>query len=665
MDLIQEIDNQIKSKANTVVEAEKIAVDFVCHVDFNNMENKRQAEEYIKQKFNDVAEQNLPITTVEAKTIHSMIAKITLDNLGLNDVKIIYRDKTSADEDAAHYDENKSITFYNQNVCDENWLNPVFLGGDKSREGYKKQCGIYRFGTAFTPELQRMQHEIRHAVQFRELEENQKNKKDITPESYIISNQLVARKLAGRVTIGKYYKKDLQPDRLYKENWKNFYYELDAQRYGYEQCLEILKKLCPPAYESAIDEKKGKYLVYIEEYDKLLKEYSFVTWKHDTNPESLEVTANHKASMIIDYILPILNGAERKQFIEKYPALAIIYNQNGALKTLEQIEREKQAKIDHILIDGVDKEIQQKCANISKVYETAIENHPVLCFEKCLEHIARLSWGSDRYFTNGGIEEKYNPSGIIKELELSEQKAKVIASYVEDIDAKRIKKIFDKYKREVMLSPKHDPTSLMFFEDKKLAIYKIESGLYRNKEYKQTLKNDEIEVAKARANKKMKRGNAEKILRQTFPGFSPNPQVGLISNGSLEFVNNTNERLMLLEAYKRYVEYSKSNKQIEQYGAYVRSSELLCAINELYDFMPTGQDIINFKQKLNSGKIDIVKNKYENNEEKAEELNQITGAKKKEQINVQSEVKIAKTDFVTYKKQENDEKQEEFFVFNR
>ncbi len=49
---------------------------------------------------------------------------------------------------------------------------------------------------------------------------------------------------------------------------------------------------------------------------------------------------------------------------------------------------------------------------VSKLYDSAIESDPLLSFEKCMRHIARLSWYEDRYFTNGGLEVKYSPKEI-------------------------------------------------------------------------------------------------------------------------------------------------------------------------------------------------------------------------------------------------------------
>ncbi len=59
-----------------------------------------------------------------------------------------------------------------------------------------------------------------------------------------------------------------------------------------------------------------------------------------------------------------------------------------------------------------DKNVNVTAMRVSKLYDSAIESDPLLSFEKCMRHIARLSWDEDRYFTNGGLEVKYSPKEI-------------------------------------------------------------------------------------------------------------------------------------------------------------------------------------------------------------------------------------------------------------
>lgn len=609
MNLLYELENQfkIKSKTESIQEKEKIAVDFLCTVDFTDPINKSQAEQYIKHILNDFVGKNQEITSLEAKIIHCMITKISLDNLGLQDVKINYVSKDGQNTNAGAYyrDSDNSVNFFNESVCNkQEWLLPY-----GSKDNIEK--GVLSRLDYLTQEIFKLEHEIQHAVQFKNMFVSENKVDLLTPESYIISRQYVAR-LFAKAEGTKYYKHGLNIDRLYYDNHDQFFYEIDADKYGYERTLNILKTISPKAYQIAIDEHRNGYETKLKNKTEQLKNYSAVTWKHNTNPELLEVSANHKSSMIIDNVLPRLNGKQRKEFMDKYPSLLVTYNPNGTLKSLEQVEREKQSKIDELLINGTDKEIQEKAINISKVYDSAIESHPVLCFEKCLQHIARLSWNSDRYFTDSGIEVKYNPNQIRKELKLAEEKAKLIASYMEDTDAKQLKLIFDKYKKEVMTNSKLDRTSIRFFEDKKLAVLGIENQINLNREVKLVIDNDIKEISKKRIQKQLQKKQSEEIIRKVFPKFNPNPQTGVLKDGSVELFNNVNERMMLLEAYKQYIRTIASNNSINKEDVnYVESSSLLLAINTLYNFTPTKEEKSHFYEALQNGEINIIKNKYE------------------------------------------------------
>ena len=611
MDLIQELKNQFKTKSKTGTiqdqEKEKVAVDFLCGVDFKDVNNRTRAEQYIKDILTDFVGKDEQITSLEAKIVHCMIAKISLDELGLKDVKINYVKRTAQDSRAGAYyrDTDNSINFFNDDVCNKHeWTEPYNTKGNPERGAASRL-------DYFARQVFKLEHEIQHAVQFKNISESEISPDLLTPESYVISRQHVARIFAMTLR-SKYYKQGLDVDRLYYDNHDQFYYEIDADIHGIKRALDMLKAVSSQAYQIATDPSRNRYVQKLTEKTEQLNNYSIVNWKHDTNPEMVEVGANHKASMIIDNILPQLSGKQRKEFMDKYSALSLTYNPSGSLKTLEQVEREKQAKINKLLINGTDKEIQEKAANISKVYDTAIESHPVLCFEKCLQHMARLSWNSDRYFTDSGIEVKYNPSEVRKELQMAQAKAKAIASYMEDTDAKKLKAIFERYKRELMASSKLDQTSARFFEDKKLAIYGIESHIYRNKEVKSVIEKDTKESLQKRKQKQMQRSQAEEVIKKVFPDFIPYPQMGTLKDGSVEFSNNINEKLMLMEAYRQYVKTATDkDSPAKQDKDFVASIKLLSAINTLYAFNATAEEETAFEELLESGKVKIIQNKYE------------------------------------------------------
>lgn len=612
MNIVQELINQLKTKCKTgsTQEKEKIAVDFLCGIDFSDADIKNQSKKYIGHILNDIVAKNQQLTSLDAKIIHCMVTKISLDNLGLKDVKINYRDKTAADRNAgAYYDEsNKSINFFNQSVCnEEDYLSVQTYAKPELNSG--KRLGY------FCRQVHVLEHEIQHAVQFREMDKAGENKTPLTPESYIMSRQRVARTFARDASNSKYSKEGLEPDRLYQENHNQFYYELDADKHGIERMLNFVREVSPQAYQVATDPSKNTYVEKLKTKTDQLKNYSAVAWNHDTNPDKMEVSANHKASMIIDNILPRLSGQQRAEYMDKFPALAITYKQDGTIKSLEEVEREKQTKIDELITNGTDKETQKNAANVAKVYDTAIESHPVLCFEKCLQHIARLSYDSDRYFTDSGLEVKYDPSQIQKELRMAEQKARTIAQYLEDSDARQLMPILKKYEKEIFASSKQGQANTRFFENKKLALYGIENNINHNKEVKSVIEQDKRKAADERAQAQMKKEQAEETIKKVFPGFTPAPQKGRLENGSVIFSDNTQEKLILMEAYKRYINTITGNDKVNKTDKdFVSSDKLLIAIKHLYGFNVPIEEYKEFYAKLKNNEIDILQNKYEQKE---------------------------------------------------
>lgn len=605
MRLIQELENQFKSKykKGTLEEKEKIAVEFLNSVDFKDGSNKSQAEQYITHMITDYVCKDKEITSLEAKIIHCMIAKMSLADLNLDNIRVNYIDRTKEHQNTGAFYSNESINFFNQSVCNKNdWLLSYVSVG--SRLNY------------FVHEVFVMEHEIQHAVQFKEISKSEKDPEKLSVDDYIISRQYVAR-LCARAQGSKYYKKDLDVDRLYNENHDQFYYEIDADLQGVKRSLSLLRKLSMSAYNIAIDEKIGwNFLSKLKSKQSQLDNYLDITWEHDTNPDNTKVCANYKTSMIIDNILPLLNGKERTKLMLEYPALLVTYNSNGSKKDLQQVEKEFTNKKSKLLLEGTDEQIRTTMPNLEKLYKTAVESDPVLSLEKCLQHISRMTWDQDRYFTDSGLDVKYNPNEIRKELKYAKQKALKISKSLEDTHAKTIENILNKEEREVFKSQKHDQKSLRFFEDKKLAFYDIKSEIYRNKEVINVIEKDKKEAMQKKVLKKMKREQAEDTIKKIFPNFSPAPHNGTLKNGYIEFSNNVNERMMLMEAYKQYVKSTiGSSSKVSKNKDFIPSSHLLSAINELYDFIPTQEEKIQFNEALQEGEIYIIKNKYQQLEE--------------------------------------------------
>lgn len=612
MDLIQELENQFKtkSKTGTIQEKEKIAVEFLNSVDFKDTSNKIQAEQYIKHILTDYVGKNEPITSLEAKIVHCMIAKISLSELNIDNIRVNYLDRTNDHNQAGAFYSDKSINFFNQSVCNKNEL--LLPYGTDIEKGAKSRLNY------FVNEVFKTEHEIQHAVQFEEINKSEKDPEKLSVDDYIISKQYVARLFAAAQG-SKYYKKELDVDRLYNENHDQFYYEIDADLQGLRRSLSLLSKLSMQAYNLAIDEKVGwRFLSKLKDKQTQIDNYSDITWEHNTNPDNIKVSANHKASMIIDNILPRLSSKQRAEYMLKYPALLVTYNSNGTKKDLQQIEREFAEKKSKLLINGTDEQIRTTMPNLENLCKTAIESDPVLCFEKCLQHISRMTWDQERYFTDSGMGVKYNPNEIRKELENAKQKALKISKYLEDTQAQTIANILNKYKREILKGQKYDQQSLRFFEDKKLAIYGIESEIYHNKEVKAVIEKDTKEATQKRIRKQMQRAQAEDIIKKIFPNFSPIPHTGTLNNGSIEFSNNVNERMMLMEAYKQYVKsITGTNSKVCANKDFIPSGMLLSAIKELYDFTPTEEEQKQFEEALKNGGIKVVRNKYQPEEVKS------------------------------------------------
>lgn len=616
MDLIAELNNAIttKSKTNNSQEFENVAVEFLSEVDFTDPEIRKQAVDYIRFLLKDYVEQNREISSVDAKNMHCMITKMSLDMLGLKGIKINYRDRTDKDDPgtgAYYFDKDKSLNFFNQSVCNETYLLLPY-GDAKDKKGGESRLSY------FDHQVETLEHEIQHAVQYKEMEKVRNGKEDFTVETFVMTRQDCARIIAQNEQNTKGYKHGKEAVKLYGDYWKDFYYELDAEKHGIERMFDWMKKLSPKAYEIAMNESRNIYVAKLKEKNEKLKDYFVETWRHNSNPERPEMVVNHKASMVFDNILPKLSGKDRKMYFDYCQALSITNKPDGTLKTLDEIKKEKQSKIRELLINGSDEEIRKKVTNISKVYDAAIESDPILCFEKCLQHISELSWDSDRYFVDHGDVVKYDPNYVRKELSFTEKKAKAISSYMEDIGASRLEQSIKKYEKSLERNLKKDKANFRFYDDKKRALEEIKNEINLNIEVNEELEKNAKEALKIKAEKT----KVEEILARVFPDFKPHSQIGTIKDGSVIFSNNVNEKLMLNEAYKNYVRTILNDENIDKSDKnFVRASELLSAIKCFYDFQPTIEEINKFNQMLKNGKIKVPRNLYEKADTKDNEVN--------------------------------------------
>lgn len=323
MNLLQELENQFRTKTRTssVEGNEKIAVDFLTKVNFQDADLQSQAIQYIKHILTDYVEKNEEITSLEAKIIHCLITKISLSNLGLNNIPINYRNRTASDRNAGAYYQkgDRSLNFFNEEVCNLHYFLKPYTNnqakGAESRLNY------------FIRQIFVLQHEIQHVVQFKAID-NQ-NSIALTPSTYIMTQQSIARDFAmTRET--KYYKETEYIDRLYEDNHDQFYYEIDADKFAIERTLALLQIISPLGYQIATDKRQNNYVTNLAIKTHELEHYGEdITWQHDTNPDNKKVLATHKASMIIRTILPKLPAKQRKEYFETYPSLAIVYNRDG------------------------------------------------------------------------------------------------------------------------------------------------------------------------------------------------------------------------------------------------------------------------------------------------------------------------------------------------
>lgn len=607
MNLLEEIQKAI-AKARTPDQAERLAVEYIAKLDMKNPDTRQQAVERCKQILS-VVEDNREISSLDAKTLHSLITKIHLSDIGLDiPFRYISRDEAVKKHNVStttlgfYTPSSDSITFIDETVygfLTTRALTEEFR--DKSNPNKPQTEGIKltKFNS-IAEQIQTICHECQHAIQKRTFEGLQLDQ--MTTDGYIIDKQNATRECYLTAT-SKYGKNE-----IYWDNHDEFYNELDADEKGYEQSLGLLRELSPSIYQTAVERFGFEKLRQTCKEKK--RSYEEVTWSHKTNPNNAPVSASHKASMIIDTILPQLSSSRRKDIFKEIPSLYITYNSDGSKKSLAQVEREREANINRLLVMGTPEEIKVKVPRIIRTYETAIESDPVLSFERCMKQIAELSWDGTRHYSRGGesLEEKYDHAKVIAELKAATEKAGELASYIEDCDYKIVKQAFAKCKRDLEISKKTDQRSWRFYNEKRRAMYGIESEIMKNRDFKIVKERDEREAAKKRMNEMQ----AEEIIKKVFPNFTPqNIIFEDVANGSLfKEADNVEQKLLLIESYKKYVQDCAKYRQTKHKLPQVSSQDLLAAIHNFYNFQYSDLQKQEFERKLKNGEIEILKNVY-------------------------------------------------------
>lgn len=590
MNLLEELQNTV-AKAKTPEQAQKLLVDYLSSLDFSNEEMKRSGFSLVSH-FLERVQKGEQLNLLETKAIVTTMFKIVMEDYGLKDIKIHFRDKTPEEKFVAAFyrDHDKSVTFFNDSQEFKD-----FMSGNLDLNT--------RLNILSNDIFRVVAHELRHAVQFRRLESNSIRPEDVNTRNFLMSKQFLSQQFS---EIAPKYKRTNINKQLYSLNHDKFIYEIDANAAAHSETIYLLEELSPTLFEKQINQQRR----YRDERLDKLKNSENIEWKHDTNPNNDVVNANHKASLVIDTVLPQLNSKDRKFLFEKNPILHMTYNPDGSKKSLEQVEREREANINRILVTGTPEDVKKQVPRIIRTYETAIESDPVLSFERCMKQIATLSWDGARYYSRGGenLEEKWDHAKVIAELNAAVKKAEKLASYIEEVDYKIVKQAFAKCKKDLEISKKTDQRSWMFYNEKRRAMYGIEREIMLNRDFRIIKERDRKEAAKKRMNEMQ----AKETIKKVFPNFNPqNIRFEGIANSSvLKEANNVEEKLLLMESLKQYMQDSAKYRQTKHKTPVVSQQDLYMAIRSFYNFEATDEQKQEFERKLKNGEIELLKNVY-------------------------------------------------------
>lgn len=411
-------------------------------VDYSDHKNKLIAKKYISEILDYYIGNNKSIPVTIALSIHFLIAKLSLIKVGLNGiVGIVYRQRRNDEKatGAFYLEDDKTITVFTNDILNNReFLNPYSTNKNQSMASRLD----YLVNLVFT-----LEHEIQHAVQFTRVDGKKDDLVSMAKSDYIIAMQRAARSLSKSLSGFKgssYYSKDLDFDRLYKDNHDKFYYEIDADKYAYERTLDILYSISPLAYKVATD--TNKYRDKLNRSDVSLNKYEeAICWTHNTNVNNVDVPAVHKTSMIIDNIMPLLDSANINRCFELFPVLKFTYNVDGTKKTLKQIEKERDEKIEELYSQRDQTNLHIRKNQILSLYNTIIDCDALLCYEKSKILLLDLQENGIKYYIEHGLIQKYSDEELGKAINVTEQKINSIESYLEEIDKEKLNSINEQY----------------------------------------------------------------------------------------------------------------------------------------------------------------------------------------------------------------------------
>lgn len=545
---------------------ENLTLDFLKKLDFSDPKTQQDAYETVREIMLGSILANKDLSRTYMKGMHYMIVKLRACEMGVPSTKVKYEpaNKFASKKYDAHAD-GDSLVF-----CEDVFFSEEILSAKNTQHNRLVN---------FVGVIGLVCHELQHIVQDAELERVSKNPDEMTPINYIMQLQRMAREIADGVYSSKYYN---YSESLYDVNHDNFLIELDSDLMRAVGAQSFVKKVCPEANGIA-----QYFNSYKDEKEKAIAEYNSITWNHWTNPNDGPVRAMHKTSMIIDSMWSEFTQSQRDSYLLQYPALGITRNLNGTKKSLEEIESDRALKIAEVKANSKGSDASNKISQILKIYDAAIEQDAMLCFEKYLRHMSRISKNAPSFFIkpDGSLEVNENyflksMADITNELRMSAEKVKQVAAYIEDFDVVELKTVFEKYKRELLKVNIHDYQDEIIYDLKKRAVYAVESSLFLNKDNRRV----EKESRKTREEEKLKREEAIKILKNVFPDLDPKPKIDDVVGSVPVIRDNVFEKLQLMKAEESIRGIPHKYPKILNDPNYISDSYIRLAIHRIYHF---------------------------------------------------------------------------------
>lgn len=353
---------------------DEITYKFLDKLDYKNPEVRNQTVGLVKEIFNQIL-QDKPIKKAQFIALHHVIAKLTLMDLGLENEKIFYSSGKSRFI-AERNSQTKTINFYYINLFQDDILYPVKYNPPD------KDLSIKHRLVEIATKIYIMQHEIEHTFQEKENTEVKQDIQKLTPTSYLILMQDLARKFSYDPASKYFNKESNDADRLYHDNHDQFYMELDADKVGIERTFKLLKNLCPKAYAAVKDTSVSAFTSFYNSIKQRIDSYQDLTWVSFNENEQKTLSACHTTGLIIDDMIKKLSEGKRAEVFKNYPALILTYRQDGAKKSLEEIENESAVNIRNIKrnIPGINGQIRAR--KIEELYEIAIMSDATLIKQK-------------------------------------------------------------------------------------------------------------------------------------------------------------------------------------------------------------------------------------------------------------------------------------------